>query len=519
MTAREAVRHLRSPSLTTISAVVTSGVVGGTLLAHAWLALPTAWYVNNVTGVWLALAQDLAHGLFYRDLIGPAGYGGTRYLPVFFGAIAALIRLGVSPLAAGFVASIAGGALLAAAVERVLARLGLRPALRVAFAALTLAAPLVQQTLLSIRCDLLAAGLAMLGLAGTLPHEETGRSGPHAGPDSTKRPAGALGGAALLLILAVATKLTSVYVLAAAVLALAFARRGQAARRLVLWLGAWGLSALVLVQFASEGRALASFRACALGGTTALAWLSGITHGLVTEFAGGSHFLTAVLSVGVVAWLADARRHWRSPSSILLVSAIGMTAVILASPGTIPTNHTVDVYMAAIIAVGVWVARHPRWAPAAGLLALALALSSVRPNLEIVRNPVRHRLAVDLAAGRERTIWVVDHFRQPVLSESPELQVMAGRPASLVDPFALRVVMRQRPDIERDLIGRLDAHRFAYVILVADPLTPAGRGWYTNIDFGWPVTECILANYQLQEVDAGFRIYRPRAGDQGLQYH
>ena len=44
-----------------------------------------------------------------------------------------------------------------------------------------------------------------------------------------------------------------------------------------------------------------------------------------------------------------------------------------------------------------------------------------------------------------------------------------------------------------------------------DPQGPAGRGWYTNVDFGWPIMSRILANYEFAGVRAGLRVYRPRA--------
>jgi hypothetical protein len=50
------------------------------LAAHAWQSYSGA-YLSYVSGIWLALGRDLADGVFVRDLIGPLGYGGTRYFP------------------------------------------------------------------------------------------------------------------------------------------------------------------------------------------------------------------------------------------------------------------------------------------------------------------------------------------------------------------------------------------------------------------------------------------------------
>ena len=101
-------------------AMLAASIVGASLAVHAWHAVSTAAYVDFVTGVWLTLADDLVHGVFYRDLVGPDGYGGTRYFPLFFTSIAALMRMGIGPLAAGFFVSAVAAFLLVTGVRRLL---------------------------------------------------------------------------------------------------------------------------------------------------------------------------------------------------------------------------------------------------------------------------------------------------------------------------------------------------------------------------------------------------------------
>ncbi len=48
---------------------------------------------------------------------------------------------------------------------------------------------------------------------------------------------------------------------------------------------------------------------------------------------------------------------------------------------------------------------------------------------------------------------------------------------------------------------------------MCDPESRGGRGWYTNMDLGWPIVSRILANYELDRVTAGLRVYRPKAAD------
>ena len=84
----------------------------------------------------------------------------------------------------------------------------------------------------------------------------------------------------------------------------------------------------------------------------------------------------------------------------------------------------------------------------------------------------------------------------PVLSESAMWPLLAGRRAYLLDPFSLRVVMQARPDIERDLLDKIDRHAFSFVIFEVDPTTDAGRGFYEHVNFGWVVTGRVLERYQ-----------------------
>src|SRR2546422_4838998 len=62
---------------------------------------------DNASGVWTALAQDLARGIFYRPTADAFGFGGTRYMPLFFALHAGLIRLSIDPVTAGGAPSLA----------------------------------------------------------------------------------------------------------------------------------------------------------------------------------------------------------------------------------------------------------------------------------------------------------------------------------------------------------------------------------------------------------------------------
>lgn len=103
-----------------------------------------------------------------------------------------------------------------------------------------------------------------------------------------------------------------------------------------------------------------------------------------------------------------------------------------------------------------------------------------------------------ITAARQNLVSRVASASGPVLSESALWPVLAGREVYLLDPFALRVMMQSRKDIEQDLAQRLNRGAFPLVILQVDPTTRAGGGYYENVNFGWTITQKILDRYRLE---------------------
>ena len=482
-------------------AMLAAGIVGASLVVHAWHAISTAAYVDFVTGVWLTLADDLVHGVFYRDLVGPDGYGGTRYFPLFFTAIAGLMRLGLGPLAAGFLVSAAAAVLLVAGLRRVVLRFGLPPALAAACAAFVFAPRFAQQGLLAIRSDMLAAALVVWGLDASLAAADQEEPG-------TRTPAFA----AACFTLAAATKVTSLYAPVAVVLALAWARRPGAALRLG-GLTAAGVAAMVAFVAAASGwRAIESWRSVGFAGAGTAEWLTGMPAVVSAQVVGPSRVFTSVLLAAAAGWLTMVRARGPKMLVVLFPAAVGATAVVLASPGTSYTNQLVDALAVSLLIVGWVLARYPRLRPAAAVVLVLLALAAARQSLQpVIAEDLRER-ARSHAVERAALVRELAAAPGPVLSESPDVLVLGGSRPYLLDPFMLRVLSVQRPELLVRLNGDLESRRFARVVLMFDPERPAGRGWYTNMDFGWPVMSRILANYEFAETRAGLRVYRPKTG-------
>jgi hypothetical protein len=487
-----------SARILVVSGGVLAAVAVSAIVFHGWYALASEDYLQFTGGVWLALARDLADGLFYRPVMSGVGYGGTRYFPLFFSLIGLLMRTGLSPLAAAHAVSLFSAALLFGGVVRVSGRLGVPRLSALLLGLLALAPHYVQQTTLGIRSDILAAALIVWGVSFAMER---------VGPDSRTGQSPWI--AATAFTLALATKPTAAYGAAAALAALVLNGRWQPARRLLAWSAVGVLLFFVAVQVASGGRALESFRACALAGDSPVNLIRNLFQVRMGP-VGGLRFLTVVLGVAALAWLFDLRRNWNAVPSVLFCFAAITTAVILGSPGTVHPNQVTDIHVAAVIVIGAFLQRHDRVRRAGYAVVLLLLLLAGYQDYE---RAIRQNMAAE-ARGREATLRAfsraVDGFRKPVLSESPEFPVIEGTRPYLLDAFTLRIVTITRPDVLADVLGKLHDRAFAYILLIEDPETTRGRGWYENVHFGWPIVEALLENYRYQETSAGMRIYVPK---------
>src|SRR5262249_23281558 len=122
-------------------------------------------HLEHVAGVWVAQAIDLTRGVFYRAPYGSYGYGGTRYFPLFFSLHGAAIKVFGDWRSTGYALSAISVVLLLVAVYYLSRRIRATPWLAVAACLAALAGTSVQEALLTIREDAMAAMLNMWGVA------------------------------------------------------------------------------------------------------------------------------------------------------------------------------------------------------------------------------------------------------------------------------------------------------------------------------------------------------------------
>lgn len=487
--------------------------------SHAWQALSGA-YLSHVSGIWLALGSDLSAGVFYREIAGPMGYGGTRYFPLFFTIIGGLLRVGVPPLAAGATASAIAAAVLATGLARVVSAMGAPRRLVWLAAAGALAPYFIQQTLFEVRADVLAAGLNLWGLSAAIPLWRT---------PSGARPR--VWTAVAWFTLALSAKVTSLAVPGCVAVALVLSGQARTAFRFSAGMALGALGFLGVVEAASAGRAIPSWRACMFAGTSEGQMFLRLFDGDFIVLARYSHLLTALLGLTCLALAGAVALRWRDrmrePSSmahqaaggtslwlpvVLFAGVSASTALTLSSPGTVPSNQMVE-WLGISFAVLAWAAcarRELRGIVSIVLAAVVIWMSAqdfVRVSQLWQMRSSRTSLAV-----RQQVVDLVAKAASPVLSESALWPVLAGQQPFVLDPFALRVVMISRLDIARDFESKIEARFFSSVILQVDPTSVRGRGYYEHVHFGWPMTTRILANYRFHSHPAeDVWIYLPKA--------
>jgi hypothetical protein len=465
------------------------------LIVDAAVSLWSGVYLNLGTGVWLALARDVHDGIFYRPIWNGAEYGGTRYFPMLFVPIGALMRLGLPAVHAGVIVSLAGLIALVIAVVLLLERWSVPRPLALLGGALVAAPYFVHQTGFAVRCEPLAAAFAAGGLAVLGP--------PRVDTPPTRR----LLVAALLFVCAFATKITCVYAPAAAVIALLLARRTSAALRLALFTAAGAVIFLAIVHVASDGRALEAFRANALAGSDPGSLVGVAALIRPVRLIAGSHILSVVFVLAAAALVPAWRRGGELPV-LYLLAAMAVTAVIFTSPGTIITSQIVDAYTAAIVVLIVATARSRPPLQAAGCAVLiGVALWAAAQNAVRIARHVR----VDLPpAARDRAALLdaLGSCRGSMIAESGMAPILAGQRPVILDSFALHVIGLTRPEVTASLVDRISRTEFECVVLEQDPTTERGRAWYRNVNLTADIVRATLQHYRFDRVVAGQRIYR-----------
>jgi hypothetical protein len=446
---------------------IVAGVLGLVMLVRMGVALSRQSRLTNESGIWCSLAIDYAHGVLYRPLIGPLGYGGTRYFPLHVLAQGSLMRLGLGPVAAGYAIIVAGAALLLIGMYLLMRRLDVPPALASSVALLATGTGAAEIALTTIRGDLLPAALNVLGLAC---------AAAALGPAATVRDLTAVprpnawrwaAAAGALFALAFLTKATTLFGPLATVVAFWLARRRVLAGMTAAAFAAVAVPGLALVQWRSHGQFSANFAACASAGG-AFKWNAEHLPQTVVQVVVQADPIGCIATViGAAAFLAvPAHARLRLPGVAVVTTTLATLAMFM-TPG-IFTNHLIDLQVILLVFTAVAIAHAP---PAVGRAGTALLTAF---GVAAIANGYLGFLG-DLPHRADKYREIVRRATAPAAGPGPMLtdfelfSVLQAKSPVVLDDFMMTVVAPRFPAVRTDLYRRLDGGDFAAVVLKADP--------------------------------------------------
>lgn len=468
----------------------TSMLVPALLLGRAFLNFRNQSFLSYASGVWLTLAFDWTHGVLYRPLLGPLGYGGTRYFPLYFVLTGSLSKIFGSLETSGLILSAGSVILLSYGCYVLLRRLDVSVLLSLAAVPAVLMAATTQQALLETRGDGLAAMLNLWGVTLCI------------GPKAKR---GLLYLAAVLFGLAFAAKLTTVFGVAAVILGWVLSRRYREAWQ--LGLAAFSAYVLVLsaIYFGSEGRAVEVFRACATGGGSLIAALKGPLHMVGVALEADPVMLLVLIPAAALAPGYFKER----PSEILPIyfaAVLLTTMVIFGSPGTF-ANHLLDLHVAAVLLFAFSVSRSAVLAEiGTGILALNLLVGCI-PSAHTLRNDLGRS---SFRAEIQKVLENLPRDDRPTLAENPFVVLKSGKTPYVLDPFSFRVATNKRPALGRDLWEKITHKGFSAIILQGDPRSARAKEWYGEGNFGGEFLDDVETNYSFNYKVGGLYVYTPK---------
>jgi hypothetical protein len=482
--------------------------LSGSLILMIWFwldALPS----GITSGVWAAMANDFADGVLYRPVFDESGYGGTRYMPLFFVLYGGLIAIFHDPVTAGLSLSLAILIFLDLGIYSLLRETGAKKAIALPLIFLVHAPISFQLLTLGFRGDFLAAAMNVWGIIFALKYLRSNSWG-------------FLTVSAGFFLGAIFTKFTTVGGLA--VVALYLLLRDKRSSALFL-IGVSALTTLALLWGINEfslGKALASFQACLLGG-------GHLDYALKTPLWFGTviirdPFFFALLCLAVYLAAKIKPEQWKSFVPLYFGFTLISTVAIFSSPGT-DSNHLIDLLIACILVLAFQFQKIENSSKVyntcflfiiGGILFMWVpGTISIKDRIETAGKPTRATVQAIADELGPKT--------KNLLSENPLIPLLMGQPPIVMDPFSLRIIAQKSPDVRADFTRKIENHYFGAIILLdwsGAPLDKIERAmekhtslgvdkFYGEVHFPHGFLDLMKEHYFLSFVKRPYVVYEP----------
>jgi len=473
---------------------------------------PDAIPMGATGGVWTALAYDFSKGIFYRPVFDDFGYGGTRYLFLFFTLHGLLIRIFNDPVLTGFSLVLVSAVSLNVGIYFLLRQLKLQVFLSAAFAILTTICITYQLLTLEIMGEFLSCALNIFGIVFALKLLKKDSS--------------------LYLILSALcfagsflTKFSSLMGLTAVCVFLWMHQKSRTVFQLIAGTGCLVLGALWVSYVVSDGRILTSFMSFGQG---PVHWDYFFKFPLwfFMQLARDPFFL---LIFGFTLFFIS-RDHTplrESFPKVYFFIVLGFTLFILTAPGT-DYNHMLDLIVACILVLGLQFHRHactPRIWNILFLLLMAVLIFTWLPGTISIKKfmeanggkPTRHIV--------ERVIEALGEGPKNILSENPLVPILMNHRPVLLDAFALRLLSLNHPEVLKDFTQKMENKFFRAVVLLdfsGAPISeiqnamehhfsPGGIKFYGEAHFPADFLVLLKENYSLGLLIKPYVVFFPKS--------
>lgn len=481
------------------------------LLGSAGLLI---WYLpdgvpGHTSGVWAALANDFSLGILYRPVFDDFGYGGTRYMPLYFILYGILINLLQDPVLAGFCLSLAAVVLLDAGVYLLLREIGVRPLVAIPLTALPHASISFQLLTLEFRGDFLASALNIWGILFALKHFKNKSWFPLALSSA------AFSGAMF-------SKFTTVQGLGSILIFYFLAGRKKSAVWLTAVIGALGVVSLLILHISSDGRMLANVMACLSGG-------GGLDYALKTPYwfmrvIVEDPFLLVIVCLAGFLAIKTVKDNLKTFPYIYFGITFVFTVLIFSSPGT-DHNHLMDLLIAGVMILAINFLQSPGHSRVYNRCFIFIILGilftwvpgtiSIKDHMEAVGKPTRAKL---LSIGERLGPDVKN-----LLAQNPLVPIMLNQRPILMDPFSLRLTASKYPEINKDFNDKIENQFFGAVILTDFSGAPLdkledemenhkSKGTYSflgEVHFNKGFFDRLRKHYYLSFAKSPFVVYEP----------
>lgn len=458
--------------------------------------------VDLSAGTRLGLAEWAERGEVYPPFFDGEHYGGTRYMPIPFVLHAALSDLTGDILASGKALSLLYMSLLLALTFLILRRMGAPTFVSLALVATIPSTKVGIHQLAGLREDALAAFLQLAALFMVW----------------RSRDRAAIAAAGALAAIAVFTKLTAVWGVAAIFVYLLVNDR----RRVALFAGTWAAVAagvFMVFQFWSDGRMLENLRELSftgLAGESSPIRPARVLLLLVQE----APAVWPLVSLAVLEIVLQLRRHTVGIFQLGFLLHLPVLYVMFTSTG-VAFGHLIDLMVLTVVSAGaLWarVAQAEGWLRTTGLAFASLVVWAILSSA-VVGAERQGVAALSPAPGSpppaqaSESTRALDDYMQPgdeILSEDPGLVVERGQLPVVLDPFMFLRLGDKRPELVRDLVERIERKDFDRILLLYRPDTRYGQWWYSTYHFGTRPVAAIAENYRLLTRAGQYFVYVPR---------